>query len=505
MIKNSGMKYLIYVFWILILGLTLKVSAQPGRLDSTFDSDGISQYPLKYFDKLLVQPNGKIICKGGDAYIEGQAISLMRCHPDGSYDLSFGVGGFSDNGFNNQSEVDFFDFTLLSNGSILCAGFIENQGILYKVKANGLPDSSYGVNGVLALPFLKYAYKLQEYSPTKLLILGADSLDEKAVLFQLNANGHLDKNFGTDGIVPLTDLPASDLVIQNDGKILVGGAFRKEAAIKRFHMNGTPDSSFASLGVFKMSLTKNELGKKLLIQKNQQILFLSSGLEASTLIRLNSNGYLDSFFAKNGLLSLEKTGKEIEIGDMTLQQDGKILVFGNVLVQGDTATDFWLERYETNGDIDLTFGDSGTVVTRFYKDALGKSIAFQKDGKIVVGGRVDYYAPISIIYDLGMVRYLSGLNLGILDFFNSNAVMQVSPNPIQSSSTLSFSLLQAENLSIDLFNLQGQKVKSFINQQYFTPGEHNVDLSFDDIYTTGYYLLRINNGKQVVGIRVLKQ
>ena len=125
------------------------------------------------------------------------------------------------------------------------------------------------------------------------------------------------------------------------------------------------------------------------------------------------------------------------------------------------------------------------------------AIALQIDGKIVVGGET---------YNEGFVvlRYISGLNVGTLDFSVSDNPLLIYPNPIQSSATLKYILTQEENISIVLYDMQGKLVQTFFTNENRNEGEHEEVLHLNESLTSGTYILSISNGKNSQGVKVVK-
>jgi uncharacterized delta-60 repeat protein len=102
----------------------------------------------------------------------------------------------------------------------------------------------------------------------------------------------------------------------------------------------------------------------------------------SQVVRYNSDGTLDTTFGTNGIV----TNSGIDRGmDVAIQTDGKILVAG--------LRNFAIARFNSNGSIDTSFGTNG-IVTRTFpmsdREAFGKSIAIQSDGRILAGGTITY-------------------------------------------------------------------------------------------------------------------
>jgi len=103
-----------------------------------------------------------------------------------------------------------------------------------------------------------------------------------------------------------------------------------------------------------------------------------NGTELGSLVRLNSDGTLDTDFNNSDL------GFNSYIRAIDLQPDGKILVGGNFHYYNDEECPNHFVRLNSDGSLDETFNDLGL-------NNLVRAIAVQGDGKIVVGGEFDEY------------------------------------------------------------------------------------------------------------------
>ena len=84
--------------------------------------------------------------------------------------------------------------------------------------------------------------------------------------------------------------------------------------------------------------------------------------------------------------------------DLVVQPDGKLIAVGQAFIGGISY--FAITRYNTDGTLDLGFGNSGKVTTLIGSDCWADCVALQADGKIIVGG----YANTSSI-DFAVARY----------------------------------------------------------------------------------------------------
>lgn len=94
---------------------------------------------------------------------------------------------------------------------------------------------------------------------------------------------------------------------------------------------------------------------------------------------------------------------------------------------------------------------------------------------------------------------LTTTNLGIKDVKNDNfAMSNVYPNPakVSEGAVLAFNLKSAANVSIDIFTLMGQHVKSVVSNN-FAAGEHAVDVNLSGMSQGVYFVNMTSNGVTV--------
>ncbi len=155
----------------------------------------------------------------------------------------------------------------------------------------------------------------------------------------------------------------------------------------------------------------------------KSINLIASALVFSTffalpVVSMAQDGSLDLTFGTNGFVTTP-IGDSVVIGKgVAIQSDGKIVVAG--YRDNGPFTDIALVRYNTNGSFDTTFDADGKVTTVIIGCDGSKSnaIALQSDGKIVVAGFT--YAPPAFV----LVRYNTN---GSLDTnFDSDGIVTTS-------------------------------------------------------------------------------
>jgi hypothetical protein len=79
---------------------------------------------------------------------------------------------------------------------------------------------------------------------------------------------------------------------------------------------------------------------------------------------------------------------------------------------------------------------------------------------------------------------------------SSQGLGQVTPNPAVSNARLPFSLTELANVTVDLFDVNGQMVKNLVTAERYVPGSYSVALPIDQLQS-GSYLVRMTANSKV--------
>jgi uncharacterized delta-60 repeat protein len=179
-------------------------------------------------------------------------------------------------------------------------------------------------------------------------------------------------------------------VLQPDGKILLAGYFRT--------VNGTRWQNLVRLNADRsvdpnFSVQINGSIQAIALQPDGKILLggdftVVNEVSRHRLARLNTDGTLDAAFVPD-YLSLD-TERPNTIYQILLQQDGRIVVTGNIISFANNGLKFGIARLNNNGSLDTGFASPlpvprNPVFPPFPPSALFSS-ALQTDGKILVSG-----------------------------------------------------------------------------------------------------------------------
>ena len=157
---------------------------------------------------------------------------------------------------------------------------------------------------------------------------------------------------------------------------------------------GSLDLSFGTGGKVVTSITNGaDKAYGVAIQADGKILVAGFSTSAITgkdfsLLRYNADGTLDATFGTNGIVNTDvQLGSEDEAFSIALQADGKIVLAG--YSDNGSNKNAALCRYQTNGNLDSTFGNNGKVLTDFennQQDEIRVVKIHPLTGNIVVGG-----------------------------------------------------------------------------------------------------------------------
>jgi uncharacterized delta-60 repeat protein len=351
-----------------------------GSLDASFGTNGVAFLDINgrqdLANAVAIQADGKIVVAGtSSVFPEQPQFAVVRVNADGSFDGSFGTGGAVLTPFGVGTRV--IDMAIQQDGRIVVVGGASGT--------NGFPDialARYNTDGSLDLSFDGDGKVTTDFGGqadatgvaiqadgrivvSATVVASSTALNFNFALVRYNADGSLDSSFNGDGVAITdiaggTDVAGAGVVVQSDGKIVVGGTTTG---------SGTPQDL--------------------------------------ALVRYNADGSLDTTFGTGGIAVVDLGGTFESGTSLALQVDGKIVLGGTVsgVINGVSVNDAFLVRVDTNGAVDPSFGIDGFATVDFVgRIEQDVSIAIALDGKIVLTAMT----PSTIGFpfqDIGVARF----------------------------------------------------------------------------------------------------
>jgi uncharacterized delta-60 repeat protein len=504
------MKKITFLAAMIIAATTL--NAQNGVLDNTFGTNGrvitdISAEENEARD-IVIQPDGKIVVAGRSIAGIYNQFALARYNTNGSLDNTFGSGGLLVTNVSAGDDV-IRGMALQPDGKIVVVGYagVANEYLaIVRYNTNGTLDNTFATNGIDSLLIIdnpgdgdrSVPNDVKIQSDGKIVVAGLvkNSVGvERFAIVRYNTNGTLDASFGSGGkqiiVYGAGDGELESLAIQTDGKIVIAGHYDnggdRDIYVGRINQFGM-DNSFGTNGnvTYDFGSGDDEVWT-LALQNDGKIVVagnVSNGSDKDFgLLRYDASGVLDNTFGTAGVVTTE-LGANVDDYPLQaiMQPDNKILVAG---VQFGTTQDLVIARYNANGTLDNTFGTNGLVIEDINNtDQIAFDIALQTDGKIVITGVSDG--------DFMTSRYTSGL-VGIEDIVEVSS-FNIYPNPVKNQLTIT-----AENEKIN--NIKIMDVTGKILQVF---EENPTTINVADL-TKGFYLLQIQTDKGIATKRFIKE
>lgn len=403
--------YAVIFLLALLSGSNVWAQNASGEIDLTFNP-GDTGYgnllgPGSRVYSVIQQPDGKILI-GGDftTYNNVTKRRIVRINTDGSVDNTFNVG----EGFTNTNTVTVRSLVLQPDGKIIAVGrFNAYNGVdrnsIVRLNSDGSLDESFNPGTGIAATSSQYIQSAVLQPDGKIIIGGLFTTYNgvsKSRIARLNADGSLDTTFEGTGTSTTAAHYVYSVALQNDGKILIGGNFTSYNGtnvnrVARLNSDGTLDTTF-NTGTGSANAIRN-----ITVQNDGKILIggefsAFNGTAAGRLIRLNEDGSIDPGFNPGGI-----GGNSGGIFSIKIQPDNKILI-GGTFTQFNGISQNGIARLNTDGTIDTTLtignGTSGEL----------SSIEIDANGNILIAGSFTHY-------NLVPRRYLTRISsTGELDY-----------------------------------------------------------------------------------------
>lgn len=366
--------------------------------------------------QILVGGTKGVCCAGSPE------IALVRYEASGVLDTTFGGGdGIATTTVANG--VTTVDLNLTSDGKVAVAaqgsslfpGSMDNVTVA-QYTAAGSPDPTFGGGDGIVTTTVGSTTSpggLAVDSSDRIIIAGTTRNSEGEADFALlryTPTGELDSAFGGGDGITVTDVGsigdrAGAVTLDGTGRIVVAGSTGNccgeadDFATARYDSAGSIDSTFGGgdgialtdfptdSGDFANDIVLDDQGRAVAVGTTS----VGDGQPKLLVARYDTDGQLDTTFGGgDGIVLTDVPDAETERANaVAIDSLGRIVVAGASFTTATTSFDFTLARYDESGSLDPTFGGDGIVTTTFqafFTDDAAAAVAIDSQGRIVAGG-----------------------------------------------------------------------------------------------------------------------
>lgn len=240
------------------------------------------------------------------------------------------------------------------------------------------------------------------------------------IITRVKKNGFIDSDWGTDydgfTLINTSEFEQpEDIIIHFNERIIIGGWMKDmESGVYKgllimLYPSGNPDITFGTDGIVQFEYSGNVYFKAVEIQPaTGDDLILTAGIynnaeaDQGCIVSFRPDGTLNELFGDGGIVVTDFPSGAA-YNDLVVQPDLKIVATGYT-IESDGTKSILISRYNPDGSIDETFGDSGHATTKIFDSDYGVSVVLQDDLKIIAGGTSEYEVAGSIQRYFTLVR-----------------------------------------------------------------------------------------------------
>jgi uncharacterized delta-60 repeat protein len=268
---------------------------------------------------------------------------------------------------------------------------LEQRTLLAVIK----PDVSFGNGGHVVVPA---SFQIVALHDGGVLAVDSDDRDIRngITLTRLKSDGSIDESFGNAGRFQRPGALASQ-VIEKDNRIFIGRRgfpdtdpdvhvtvlSERGKVILGLGKNGNVSVPIGSGAGFRAvtSMALQSDGRLVVAARFDPSPFIQNGEYVRTLTRINTDGSIDRSFGKSGSIMLGESAGYLAPAQVVVDHKDRLLT--RTYEQIGDFDDYLLSRFLSDGAIDQSFGDSGSVGLGLLQTT-DPTLAEQSDGKIIV-------------------------------------------------------------------------------------------------------------------------
>jgi uncharacterized delta-60 repeat protein len=369
--------------------------AASGDPDTSFGDGGFVGLNILGNDvgyRVAIQADGKIVVAAVENEDQLRQFDVVRFTSTGAADTNFSSDGIASI-FSNGSA---FDVAIQPDGKIVAAGDTgsgRHRAALARLIDDGSLDDSFSRDGKKTVNGAEAYQSLALQPAGKIVVAGLASTPTATgfAVIRLTSDGSLDRSFASGGKSLVSfgadAVGGTAMGIMPDGRIVIAGYMDingvRNWAVARLLSNGSLDDSFSGDGRVTLPFTNPSDAWGLAIQSDGKIVVVGSIQGNFGLVRLNTDGSLDTTFSDDGIQTTSFSSNSYAYG-VAIRDDGAIMVAGLYFAAG--GSHIAVARYLPDGTLDPSFSSDGTMTASYADAEWVRDIALQDDGKFVLSG-----------------------------------------------------------------------------------------------------------------------
>jgi uncharacterized delta-60 repeat protein len=478
------------ILFSIIINLGFIAYAQPGSIDNSFNTGNTFNSGLRV-KNCAIQNDGKIIVG-----TTGTNSSFIRLNIDGSIDTTF----------NSGAQFDCYTLSIQSDGKTIVGGTYSTvlDATILRLNTDGSIDNTFNVGTIDNNPnILSAVVRASAIQSDGKIIIGGFFTFINGIarngIARLNPDGSIDNTFdpgtGIEGGYNGTSV-AESLVLQDDGKIIIGGQFTSyngitRDGIVRLNTDGSLDTNFDT-GIGIGGYNGNHSVSTSHIQSNGKIIIggpFSSyyGIARNSIARLNTDGSLDTSF-DTGIGTTG--GISPNVFSISVQNNEKIIITGGFKFFNGISRS-GIARLNPDGTLDSTFnpGTGAEYANNSNYGYINTSI-IQNDGKIIISGQFTSYNGNNR-------NFIARINGG--DILNNNVFVNsaliIFPNPVKN-----FLNIQTPNDS----PVTSCRIVDVLGKIIIEQNQNNNTINTETL-SKGIYILEVYSGNEKFTNKFVKE
>lgn len=375
-----------------------------------------SSYLYSTCNDHVVLPDGSIIQVNSLLYLQhadqsGYDIHFVKINPDGSINTAFNTLNPANILLMHQDQYSEMNKLVLQpDGKIIAGGgtsrpavttdnnpYVDEDLAVVRLLPNGNPDPSFGNNGRLIIDLGSSMDRVTDMTLTSTgnIVLTGIRTTNSVFIIRLLPDGTYDTSFDGDGIwysTALSSIDAPEIELDNAGNIVLAvNHMFQDVYIYRLFADGSVDNSFGTNGSSTINICpivapgRSNMNAMRLDDDNTIYLATRFGTankpDSASIFKINKNGFIDNSFGKQGHFT-PSSGAFLA---MDLTQDNKIVAAGY------TAAGLPLVcMITTDGKLDTSSDYNNGLISGAVADdnipTYLKAVTYLPDGKIVASG-----------------------------------------------------------------------------------------------------------------------